>query len=379
MFFEAETLTMTQHLSGGRGALAVAMAAALVLGACAETQLGAQVVKNVARTGDGSPAPARNAAADPSLAPDVFDVTGLTIWDGAATLQGVWLAHPLAQRAQRVQVSNLENGQVTEGAMFRRDPTLSGPSILVSSDAARALGLTPGSPAELRIVALREGPAPTRVAAAPAGEAAPAEGAEPPSGGEVETAALAPPASGAAAPEDAALSDAGTVAPEPEPKAAEEPAETVVPQPLPEPEKTAAAPADPAPEARPEEPAIKLEETTEAKTAPAPQPRPVQTAAAEPQPAAPSADEGALPAPANGALPSGDYLQIGSFSVEYNAQLLVRRLRAAGQPAQYVNREISGKPFAVVVIGPLAGPAAIDAAKAASAAEGQPKPLKVTL
>lgn len=359
---------MTQHLSGGRGALAVAMAATLMLGACAETQLGAQVVKNVARTGDGGQAPAQNVAADPSLAPDVFDVTGLTIWDGAATLQGVWLAHPLAQRAQRVRVSNLENGQTTEGAMFRRDPTLSGPSILVSSDAARTLGLTPGSPTELRIVALQEGPAPTQVVAAPV---EPEEAGEP--AGAVETAALAPPAS--TAPETVEE----TVEEEARPEATTDPAPTEAAA-----QETQAGSAEVAPQTAPEpaaEPEITLEETTETARSPAPQPRPVQTAAAEPSPpAAPQpAEDGALPSPANGALPSGDYLQIGSFSVEYNAQLLVRRLRAAGQPAQYVNREISGKPFAVVVIGPLAGPAAIDAAKAASAAEGQPKPLKVTL
>ena len=120
-----------------------AFAAIAALAGCAETQLGAQLAKDVAR--EDAPA----AATQRELAPESFEANGLTIWDGQTTLQGIWVAHPLAQKAQRVRVINSENGLEVEGAMFRRDPTLSGPSILVSSDAARGLGLQPGRPTEL--------------------------------------------------------------------------------------------------------------------------------------------------------------------------------------------------------------------------------------
>ena len=79
--------------------------AALLAAACAETQLGAQAVKEVARS-------ETRANTGPELAPDAFDATGLTIWDGASTLEGVWIAHPLAQRAQRVRVTNLGDSSV---------------------------------------------------------------------------------------------------------------------------------------------------------------------------------------------------------------------------------------------------------------------------
>lgn len=428
------------------------------LAGCAETQLGAQVAKSFARAGatedggasgaaeadgaergaaearDGGPAAAnggaeapRTASADPKLAPEVFDATGLTIWDGASTLQGVWFAHPLAQRAQRARIYNLKNGVEMEGALFRRDPSISGPSILLSSDAARALGVTPGDPTELRIVALREGPAaresvvaaaaPITIDPSPAAEVEP-EAVEPPppveeveaeavndSGIElaetsdgsaprgpsaVESAALAPPVrSGAEVTESDDTDDEGatgqSVAEAPDsgdltadaPEGADIAAVSVEarPEPLAASEEAGAADAasetvesaarSPAPAARPNRPASQ---------APAAEPAsPPATVAAS------DTETAAAPSPASGKLAGGRYLQIGTFSVEGNAKALVGRLRDRGQPAAYVVRTLNGAPYSIVVVGPLPDAASLDAARAASAAEGQKQPLEVSL
>lgn len=365
--------------------------AALLTVACAETQLGAQAVKEVARNEAAAAAPS------PVLAPDAFDVTGLTIWDGASTLEGVWVAHPLAQRAQRVRVTNEENDLAIEGAMFRRDPTLSGPSILVSSDAARLLGLQPGIPTELRIIALREGvyAEPTTATAA----AAPVET------GAVETAALPAPEPVETnpveiTPEEAPASDTAETEPvferannaEPVPapvQVAEPPAQTApqttAPQPAP-----AQPAATPARQPTPPKTAITAADLRgEAATAspapaapdPAPaQPEPAQQAAAQapaPKPAAPAPAQ-RLSGAFQGALPSGRFVQAGAFGVEPNAATLVQTLRGAGLPAQYVQRDVNGSLLNIVMIGPLADDAAADAAVDAAAKAGAPGARKVT-
>lgn len=333
-----------QTIRNMRCGTAIVLGLTLVVTGCAETQLGAQLAKSVARTtpAESPPAPVPTSA-DPTLAPEAFNATGLTIWDGAATLQGVWFAHPLAQRAQRVRVRNVENELVVEGALFRRDPSVSGPSILVSSDAARGLGITPGAATELEIIALREGPIPraeTQVAAAPAtGTVATEPLAAPEPSGETEV-----PAVETATPE--AELDTPT------------PVETVE-EPTSDPEEIALLPARPTPTPRPA--ASPVEES------------PASSSASR---SVPSLD---AIAPVEGGLAAGEYIQLGSFSVEPNAKLLVQRMISEGQPGQYVNRTINEKPFSVVVIGPLANDAAIDAAKAAAAKAGINDTIKVTL
>lgn len=370
--------------------------AALLAVACAETQLGAQAVKKVART---------DARADPGpeLAPDAFDATGLTIWDGASTLAGVWVAHPLAQRAQRVRVTNEENEIAIEGAMFRRDPTLSGPSILVSSDAARLLGLQPGVATGLRIVALREGvyaepttataaaPAQTgavETAALPAPEVTENNAAEipPEEASEVETAQTEPGVEQANEPAAAqpAASDPVEVAEAPAPAqpAADNPAPVQPTAPPPE----AADP--PAPEPTPPKTAITAAdlrgETAAAPAAPQPASKPAQ---AQPDSAQQAAEQAEAPQPApaaspsgafQGNLPSGRFVQAGAFGVEPNAATLVQTLKGAGLPAQYVQRDVNGSVLNIVMIGPLADDAAADAAVVAAAKAGAPGARKVT-
>ncbi|MEM8755566.1 MAG: hypothetical protein AAGF90_21590, partial [Pseudomonadota bacterium] len=144
-------------------------ALALALSGCAEGSGGG---------GAGPGAQVQTASTSPRalvLDPGAFEARGVTIWDGRQTPSGVWLAHPLAKGVRRVRVTNLQTGFEIEGALFRRDPALTGPSILISSDAAAALGVDAGLPTELYVVALANPPRDEAVAeAAPAPTDAPA-------------------------------------------------------------------------------------------------------------------------------------------------------------------------------------------------------------
>jgi len=88
-------------------------------------------------------------------APEVFEAIGSAVWDGRHTLRGVWIAHPMAVSARRVRIFNTDNGVAVDGALFKRDATREGASILISSEAAELLGMTAGEPAKLRIVAVK--------------------------------------------------------------------------------------------------------------------------------------------------------------------------------------------------------------------------------
>jgi cell division septation protein DedD len=303
-------------------------AASLLVSSCAETQLGIQLAKSASRD-NTAPRDAAAINTDATIAPEDFDATGLTIWDGSRTLQGVWIAHPLANRARRVRVVNTVTGQAVEGAMFRRDPSLTGPSILVSSDAATGLGLRPGDPTTLRIVALRD------PGAQPAPSAATVNTAP------VETAALPAPA------------PVTTFQPAPSPAPAT--GGTLTPAP--------AAPAVSAPAPIP---------TTQ--VTPKPTPRPArQTTTSVANATSPASGNPDAP------LTAGNYVQAGAFGVEPNASSLVAKLRAKGLPAQYVRRDINGARLNIVMIGPLSDDAAIDRAKSEAAAAGVAGARKVTL
>lgn len=104
--------------------------------------------------------PGPNALIDVRLqpAPDEFEKTDEAVWDGNRTLQGIWVAHPDAQTARRVRILNLETGYAVDGALFRRDGSVDGPTVMVSSDAAVTLGMTPNEAVTLSIVAIRRVP-----------------------------------------------------------------------------------------------------------------------------------------------------------------------------------------------------------------------------
>jgi len=138
-------------------------------------------------------------------APEVFQVTDMGLWDGRPSLGGVWVAHPDVDEPERVIIRNTANSKFVIGALFRRERENPGPAIQVSSDAAAALGLLAGAPAQLNITALRR-------EEAPAGEDGELEPAG--TGADIETAEIDPVA-GAAAAIDAAEADSA----EPEPSA----------------------------------------------------------------------------------------------------------------------------------------------------------------
>lgn len=103
--------------------------------------------------------------------PDVFQSTETGLWDGRPSLGGVWVAHPNAQDPERVIIRNTANGNSVVGALFRRARHTSGPALQVSAEAAAALGMLPGQPADLSVTALRPKSTPAASDAAATGEA----------------------------------------------------------------------------------------------------------------------------------------------------------------------------------------------------------------
>lgn len=106
---------------------------------------------------DASVTPAAGSRISAALtpAPDVFEARGLAIWDGAPTLQGIWVAHPKARTARRVRIIDTFTRRAVDGALFRRDEALAGSTVLISSEAATLLGLAPNEKSEILIVALK--------------------------------------------------------------------------------------------------------------------------------------------------------------------------------------------------------------------------------
>jgi cell division septation protein DedD len=140
-------------------------------------------------------------------APEVFSVTDQGLWDGRPSLGGVWVAHPDVDDPERVIIRNQTNGKFVVGALFRRERDIPGPSLQISSDAAVALGILAGAPANLNVTALRkvEEPAGETVAAQEAVQPAPEVSAAPldpvtATAGAAIDAATAPPAPKPAAP-----------------------------------------------------------------------------------------------------------------------------------------------------------------------------------
>lgn len=89
-------------------------------------------------------------------APDVFSATEAGLWDGRPSLGGVWVAHPDVTDPERVIIRNPTNDKFVVGALFRRERDIPGPRLQISSDAAEALGMLAGAPAELNVTALRK-------------------------------------------------------------------------------------------------------------------------------------------------------------------------------------------------------------------------------
>lgn len=219
-------------------------------------------------------------------APDVFAVSDAALWDGRPSLGGVWVASPDAVDPERVIMRNPANGKFVIGALFKRERDNPGPSLQISSDAAAALGLLAGAPAQISVTALRREEAPAAVdAAAPILDAAET----------VQTEVLADGAAPSlAAPPTLAPAALSTAALSPTPLASPAPVGAVIGT-------QAAIDISPIVSASPAAPLV----TT----------------------------------------PSGSFIQIGIFSIEGNAQRAVATLQAAGVAASLQAGAAQGKTY----------------------------------
>jgi hypothetical protein len=135
--------------------LALLLSALMVLAACQPGQN--PFARKSAGEGSETAAPARSVKlVDRDVeAPEVFQVTDQALWDGRPSLGGVWVASSDAVDPERVILRNPANGKFVIGALFKREAFNPGPKLQISSDAAEALGLLAGQPAEISVTALR--------------------------------------------------------------------------------------------------------------------------------------------------------------------------------------------------------------------------------
>lgn len=334
--------------------------------------------ETVVAGGDGG-APIDSGSGEDVEAPSAFNLTDTGLWDGRPSLGGIWVAHPTVTEPERVVIRNAANGNSVVGALFRREIANPGPRLQVSSDAATALGMLAGQPAELSVVALRKKEAPPPPAAAPAAPAATA--ATVPEGGAAEPVAEAAAEAAEASPPAAAgegASDVGAIA------------------------ATAAAAIDAA-EGKSAEgadaAAAEAGEETAAPKCPFWRRKKclAEAAAGLPDPAAGAgapiaAGDGTvtaapLPDPAADTIPASEasastlrrpFVQAGYFSTAENAQRAADGLRAAGLTAAVRSGESQGKAFWRVVVGPAATEAERDAMAAKAKELGYPDAYPVS-
>lgn len=342
------------------------------------TSIAAALLSGCTATGDGTTtadaAPVARAATSTRLverdveAPDVFQTTDQALWDGRPSLGGVWVASPDAVDPERVIIRNPGNGKFVIGALFRRERLNPGPALQISSDAAAALGLLAGQPAQVSVIALR------REEAAPA----PAPDATKPildSAEEVETTALASAAIDRAEGKTPATP---VTAPAPAPvTAAAAPAATAASVPASR-DSDAAAPNATAPDATDLAAAEEIAKPKKVpfwkrkKADPAPLDARVETAALPAAPGgAPAGAAAVLPVAAAPLAPKpapsgGGAIQIGIFAVEENASRTVDALGKSGVTARVVTETSQGKTFWRVIADPAGDRAAtLDKVKAA--------------
>jgi hypothetical protein len=339
-------------------------AAALALGGCEEATTGRAAT-------DTASAPVAGTAQETTLverdveAPQVFEATDSGLWDGRPSLGGVWVASPDAVDPERVIIRNPANGKFVIGALFRRERLNPGPALQISSDAAAALGILAGAPAQLHVTALRR----EEVTDTPAPDATE------PLLDTAETVAEEEPelvASAAAAIDRAAGNPTVTdVGPASEPAAAATAATPSAEEPAAE-EAVAGARADNATETAAAGEAPKKRRgwlfgrkpAAEAETAAAADDgeitattldgTPVETAPLSAIPAITVAAPAPAPAPAPAApakprSSGAGVVQIGFFSVEANADRTVTMLNAQGVPARKLTDSAKGKTFWRVV------------------------------
>ncbi len=138
------------------GRMALTLAGVLVLAGCVdETNFARLQTPDTIVTGSLEPLRSTRLVERDIEAPDVFQVSDQGLWDGRPSLGGVWIAYDTVTTPERVIIRNAANGKFVIGALFRREIHNPGPALQVSSDAAAALGMLAGAPADLNVTALR--------------------------------------------------------------------------------------------------------------------------------------------------------------------------------------------------------------------------------
>lgn len=228
--------------------------------------------------------------------PEVFQQSESGLWDGRPSLGGVWVAHPEVADPERVIIRNDKNGKFVIGALFRRERENPGPRFQVSSDAAAALGMLAGAPANLNVTALRR----EEVTVAPEISAPTVDTLETPE-----------------AIQETKLAEQGT-------PNSDDPVAAIA--------------------------ASAIEEAT-SKTKPA-APAKVAEQAPAVAPAKPPSQAAAPAAPSQKSSLDKPYVQIGIFSVEANAKGTSDLLRAKGVIPTIKKSSSSGKEYWRVIVGP---------------------------
>ncbi len=255
-------------------------------------------------------------------APDIFQATGLALWDGRPSLGGVWVASPDTRDPKRVIMRNPANGKFVIGALFHREPDNPGPALQISSDAAAALGILAGEPVKISVTALKreQGPVTQPEAKTPllntAETASPASAAE---GGPTSAAAQKMPP--ARPPATSAVTPTVTLSP-------------VTTSPV------TVSPMAPLPTSTVTAGAASAIDSAAASQAP--------TTTAQKLPAARPAAATPTPPPSRPAAPpaaTGPEVQVGIFSAEANAQRAVDMLAKAGVIARICIEQSHGKTY----------------------------------
>ena len=88
--------------------------------------------------------------------PAILDISASVIWDGNQTLGGNWISHQDINNPEKVLIKNNSNGKLVVGAIFQHTKSLKKGPAIISSDAARALGISKNKETEVK----KEGVAP---------------------------------------------------------------------------------------------------------------------------------------------------------------------------------------------------------------------------
>ncbi len=345
----------------GLGRLAGAIGAALMLAGC-QTGTSPFATKDPIATAASGDAQGIVTMEKDVESPQTFNLTGQALWDGRPSLGGVWVAHSSVKDPERVLIRDTKNGKSVVGALFRRERENPGPSIQVSSDAAEALGMLAGQPAELAVVALKR----QEVDLTPAAEVTPATEA-------AATAAATDTSEGQIA---AAPSDSGTTATAASTEAASAAQETAV------------APGKKKrglfgglfkrkPKVEPAQDAMGVPVASSA-GAGAIEQTPLDPVVGTAAAGIAAAEAKTTAAASAGAAIKRAYVQIGIFSTEENANRAVGQMKKSGMSATVVPDQSNGKTYWRVIVGPTASVAERDALAGRVKALGYPDAYPVS-